>query len=158
MSFAPSVTPGDIPPLVGNDLLIPWGCSIHMYPDECRLEIASRGIDAKLLVTISNHILVNLADFEGVDELDYDVWTSKRVRDSEETGTETDMTEGVEETITDLERGSCKTFTERSSMKTESCEKETTFSIHSVESSIAIRIEENLQHAAARGLSASAAE
>ena len=64
VGFAPSVTPGDIPPLVGNDHLIPWGCSIHLYPDECRLEIPSRGIDAKLLVTTSNHILVNLADFE----------------------------------------------------------------------------------------------
>ena len=68
VSFSPSVTPGDIPPLVGNDHLIPWGCSIHLYPDECRLEIPSRGIDAKLLVTTSNHILVNLADFEGLDE------------------------------------------------------------------------------------------
>ena len=101
--FTPSVTPGDIPPLVGNDELIPWGCSIHLYPDECRLEIPSRGIDAKLLVSISNHILVNLADFEGTAEPDYDVWTSKRGRDSEETGTESDMTEGTEETITDCE-------------------------------------------------------
>ena len=66
-----------------------------MYPDECRLEIPSRGIDAKLLVTTSNNILVNLADFEGVDEPDYDVWTSKRGRDSEETGTESDMTGGL---------------------------------------------------------------
>ena len=66
-------------------------------------KIPSRGIDAKLLVTTSNHILVNLADFEGVDEPDYDVWTSKRGRDSEETGTESDMTEGTEETITDPE-------------------------------------------------------
>ena len=64
VGFAPSVTPGDIPPLVGNDHLIPWCCSIHLYPDECRLEIPSRGIAAKLLVTTSNHILVNLADFE----------------------------------------------------------------------------------------------
>ena len=102
-SFAPSVTPGDIPPLVGKDHLIPWGCSIHLYPDECRLEIPSRGIDAKLPVTTSNHILANLADFEGVDEPDYDVWISKRGRDSEETGTESDMTEGTEETITDSE-------------------------------------------------------
>ena len=46
VSFSPSVTPGDIPPLVGNDHLIPWGCSIHLYPDECRLEIPSRGIVA----------------------------------------------------------------------------------------------------------------
>ena len=103
VSFAPSVTPGDIPPLVGNDHLIPWGCSIHLSPDECRLEIPSRGIDAKFLVTTSNHILVNLADFEGVDEPDCDVWTSKRGRDSEETGTESDMIEGTEETIIDPE-------------------------------------------------------
>ena len=99
VSFAPSVTPGDIPPLVGNDHLIPWGCSIHVYPDECRLEIPSRGIDAKLLVTTSNHVLVNLADFAGMEEPDNDVWTSKRGRNSEETGTESDMTE----TITDPE-------------------------------------------------------
>ena len=101
--FAPSVTPGDIPPLVGNDHLIPSGCSIHLYPDECRLEIPSRGIDAKLHVTTSNHILVNLADFAGMEEHDYDVWTSKRGREGEETGTESDMTEGNEETITDPE-------------------------------------------------------
>ena len=99
VSFAPSVTPGDIPPLVGNDHLIPWGSSIHLYPDECRLEIPPRGIDAKLHVTSSNHILVNLADVEGMEEPDYDVWTSKRGRDSEETGTESDMTEGTEDTI-----------------------------------------------------------
>ena len=105
VSFAPSVTPGDIPPLVGNDHLIPWGCSIHLYPDECRLEIPSRGIDAKLLVTTSNHILVNLADFEGMEEPDYDVWTS------------------------------------RSSKKTDRAEKETTSSIYSVKSGIAIRTE-----------------
>ena len=34
VSFAPSITPGDIRPLVGNDHLIPWGCSINLYPDE----------------------------------------------------------------------------------------------------------------------------
>ena len=81
--------------------MIPLCCSIQLYPDECRLEIPSRGIDAKLLVTTSNHILVNLADSEGMEQLNYDVWTSKRGRDSEETGTESDMTEGTEETITD---------------------------------------------------------
>ena len=103
VSFAPSVTSGDIPPLVGNDHLIPWGCSIHLYPDECRLEIPSRGIDAKLLVTTLNHILVNLADFAGTEEPDHDVWTSKRGRDSEETGTDSETIEGIEETITDPE-------------------------------------------------------
>ena len=78
VSFAPSVTQNDISPLAGNDHLIPWGCSIHLYPDECRLEIPSRGIDAKLHVTTSNHHLVNLADFTGTEEHDCDVWTSKR--------------------------------------------------------------------------------
>ena len=29
-SFSPSVTPGDVPPLVGHDHLIPWCCSIHL--------------------------------------------------------------------------------------------------------------------------------
>ena len=103
VSFSSSVTPGDIPPLVGNDHLIPWCCSIHLNPDECCLEFPSRGIDAKLHVTSSNHILVNLADFECMNEPDYDVWTSFRGRESEETGTESDMTEGTEETITDPE-------------------------------------------------------
>ena len=79
--------------LVGNDHMIPWGCSIHLYPDECRLEIPSRGIDAKLHVTTSNHILVNLADSTGTEEHDCDVWTSKRGRESEETGTESEMTD-----------------------------------------------------------------
>ena len=60
VSFAPSVTPGDILPLVGNGFLIPWGCSIHLCPDECRLEIPPRGIDAKLLVTTSNTFLSTL--------------------------------------------------------------------------------------------------
>ena len=93
---------------MGNEHLIPWGCSIHLYRDECRLEIPSRGIDAKLLVTTSNHIFVNLADYAGMEEHDHDVWTSKRGRDSEETGTERDMTEGTEETITDPEEAPAK--------------------------------------------------
>ena len=64
VGLSPSVTPGDIPPLVSNDHLIPCGCFIHLFPEECRLEIASRGMDAKLHVTSWNHILFNLADFE----------------------------------------------------------------------------------------------
>ena len=103
VSFAPSITPGDILPLVGNDHLIPWGCSIHLYPDECWLAIPSRGIDAKLLVTSSNHILVNLEDFPGMEEHGNNVWATKRERESEETGTESEMTEGTKETITDPE-------------------------------------------------------
>ena len=157
VSFAPSVTPGDIPLLVGNDHLIPWGCSIHLYPDECRLEIPSRGIDAKLLVTSSNHILVNLADFEGVDEPDYDVWTSNRGRDSEETGTESDMTEGTEETITDPEEVPAKRSRRGvprnprvPRMKPPPAYKQLSPALQSE-----LR---KLQHAAARGSSASAAE
>ena len=141
VSFAPSVTPGDILPLVGNDHLIPWGCSLHLYPDECRLEIPSRGIDAKLHVTTSNHILVNIADFAGTEEHDYDVWTSKRGRDSEETGTESEMTDETEETFTDPDEAPAKRSRTRSSKKTESSEKETTSSIHSVESGFAVRAE-----------------
>ena len=141
VSFSPSATPGDIPPLVGNDHLIPWCCSIQLYPDECRLEIPSRGTDSKLHVISSNHILVNLADFECMDELDYDVWTSKRGRDSEETGTESDMTEGTEQTITDPEEVPAKRSRRGAPRKTESSEKEPTSSIHSIESSVAVRIE-----------------
>ena len=44
-------------------------------------------------MTTSSHILVGLADFAGMEVLDYVVWTSKRGRDSE----------GTEETITDPE-------------------------------------------------------
>ena len=57
----------------------------------------------KSILDESVFYLVNLADFECMDEPDYDVWTSKRGRDSEEAGTESDMTEGTEETITDPE-------------------------------------------------------
>ena len=157
VSFAPSVTPGDIPPLVGNDHLIPWGCSIHLYPDECRLEIPSRGIDAKLLVTTSNHILVNLADFEGVDEPDYDVWTSKRGRDSEETGTERDMTEGTEETTTDPEEVPAKRSRRGVPRKPRVPRKKPPPAYIQLSSALQSELRK-LQHAAARGSSASAAE
>ena len=157
VSFSPSVTPGDIPPLVGNDHLIPLGCSLHLYPDECRLEIPSCGIDAKLLVTTSNHILVNLADFEGVDEPDYDVSTSKRGRDSEETGTESDMTEGTEETITDPEEVPAKSSRRGVPRKPRVPRKKPPPAY--IQLSPALRSElRKLQHAAARGSSASAAE
>ena len=157
VSFAPSVTPGDIPPLVENDHLIPWGCSIHLYPDECRLEIPSRGIDAKLHVTTSNHILVNLADFEGLDEPDYDVWTSKRGRDSEETGTESDMTEGTDETITDPEEVLAKRSRRGVPSKPSVPRKKPPPAY--IQLSPALQSElRKLQYAAARGSSASAAE
>ena len=157
MSFAPSVTPGDILPLVGNDHLIPWGCSIHLYPDGCRFKIPSRGIDAKLFVTTSNHILVNLADFEGMDEPNYDVWTSKRGRDSEETGTESDMTEGTEETITDPEEVPAKRSRRGGPSKPRVPGKKPPPAY--IQLSPALQSElRKLQHAAARGSSASAAQ
>ena len=96
-------------------------------------------------MSTSNHILVTLADFEGVDELDYDVWTSKRARDSEETGTESNMTEGIEETITDPEEVPAKRSRRGAPRKP----------------SVPIKKQSELrklQHAAARGSSASAAE
>ena len=157
VSFAPSVTQNDIPPLVGNDHLIPWGCSIHLYPDECRLEIPSRGIDAKLHVTTSNHILVNLADFTGTEEHDYDVWTSKRGRESEETGTESEMTDGTEETITDPEEAPAKRTRRGVPRKPRVPRKKPPPAY--IQLSPALQSElRKLQHAAARGSSASAAE
>ena len=76
------------------------------------------------------------------EEHDYDVWTSKkRGRESEETGTESEMTDGTEETITDPQEAPAKRYTTRSSKKTESSERETTSSIYSVESGSAIRAE-----------------
>ena len=135
------MTPGDILPLVGNDHLIPWGCSIHLYPDECRLEIPSRGIDAKLHVTSSNHIIVNSADFVCMDEPDYDVWTSKRDRDSEETGTESDMTEGIEETITDPKEVPAKRSRRGAPRKPRVPRKKPPPAYIQFESSVAIRIE-----------------
>ena len=128
-----------------------------MYPDECRLEIPSRGIDAKLLVTTSNHILVYLADFEGVDEPDYDVWTSKRGRDSEETGTESDMTEGTEETITDPEEVPAKLSQRGVPRKPRVPRKKPPPAYIQLSPSLQSELRK-LQHAAARGSSASAAE
>ena len=42
--YAPSITSGSTPPVVGNDRLLPWCLSIHLYLGECPLEIPSRGI------------------------------------------------------------------------------------------------------------------
>ena len=138
--------------------MIPWVCSIHLYPEECRLEIPFRGIDAKLLVTTSKHILVNLADFEGVDEPDFDVWTSKRGRDSEETGTESDMTEGTEETIIDPEEVPAKRSRRGVPKKKKRVPRKKPPPAY-IQLRPALQTElRKLQHAAARGSSASAAE
>ena len=157
MSFSPFVTPGDILPLVENNHLIHWGCSIHLYPDECNLEIPSLGFVAKLLVTTSNHILVNFADFERMDELDYDVWTSKRGRDSEKTGTESDMTEGAEETITDPEEFLAKRSRRGAPIKSRVPRKKPPPAYIQLSPALQSALRK-LQHAAARGSSASAVE
>ena len=157
VSSSPSVTPSDIPPLVGNDHSILWVCSIQLYPDECRLEIPSRGIDAELHVTTSSHILVNRADFEGVDEPDYDVWTLKRGRDSEEKSTESDMTQGTEETIIDPEEVPAKR-SRRGVRRKPSVPRKKPPPTH-IQLCPALHSElRKLQHAAARGSSASTAE
>ena len=136
---------------------MPWGCSIHLYPDECRLEIPSRGIDAKLLVTASNHALVNLADFAGMEEDDHDVWTTRRGRESEETGTESEMTEGTEETNTDPEEAPAKRARRGVPRKPSAPRKRPPPAY--IQLSPALQSElRRLQHAAARGSSASAAE
>ena len=108
-------------------------------------------------MTTSNPILVNLADFEGVDEPDYDVWISKRGRDSEETGTESGMTEGTEETTTDPEEVLAKRSRRGVPRKPRVPRKKPPPSY--IQLSPALQSElRKLQHAAARGSSASAAE
>ena len=64
-----------------------------------------------------------------------------RTRESEETGTESEMTERTEEIITDPEEAPCKAYKKRSAKKIEGSEKETITSIYSVESCFAIRAE-----------------
>ena len=108
-------------------------------------------------MTTSNHILVNLADFAGMEEPDYDVWTSKRGRDSEETGTESEMTEGTEETITDPEEVPAKR-TRRGVPRKPSVPRKKPPPAK-IQLSPALQSElRKLQHAAARGSSASEAE
>ena len=57
-----AITDGNTPPLVGNEHLLPWCSSIHLYLGDCWLEMGSRGSKAQLMVTTSNHVLVNMAD------------------------------------------------------------------------------------------------
>ena len=128
VSFSPSVTPGDTPPLVGNDHLVPWGCKV------------------------AGDYLESLSC-----EPDYDVWTSKRGGDSEETGTESDMTEKTEDTMTDAEEVPAKRSRRGAPRKPRVPRKKPPPAY--IQLSPALQSElRKLQHAAARGLSASAAE
>ena len=108
-------------------------------------------------VTTSNHILVNLADFAGTEEHDYDVRTSKRGRESEETGTDSEMTDGTEETFTDPEEAPAKRTRRRVPRKPSVPRKKPPPAY--IQLSPALQKElRKLHHAAARGSSASAAE
>ena len=85
------------------------------------------------------------------------MWTSKRGRDSEETGTESDMTEGTEETITDPEEVPAKRSRRGVPRKPRVPRKKPPPAY--IQLSPALQSElRKLQHAAARGSSASAAE
>ena len=86
-----------------------------------------------------------------------DVWTSKRGRDSEETGTESDMTEGIEEKITDPEEFLAKRSRRRAPRKPRVLRNKPPPAY--IQLSPALQSELRiLQHAAARDSSASAAE
>ena len=40
--YAPMITDGSTPPLVGNDHLLPWGSSIHLYLGGCCGDLVKR--------------------------------------------------------------------------------------------------------------------
>ena len=108
-------------------------------------------------MTTSNHILVNLADFAGMEEPDYDVWTSKRGRDSEDIGTESEMTEGTEETITDPEEVPAKRTRRGVPRNPRVLRKKPPPAYNQLSPALQSELRK-LQHAAARGSSASAAK
>ena len=86
------------------------------------------------------------------------MWTSKRGRDSEETGTESDMTEGTEETLTDPEELPAKRSRRGVPRKKRVPKKKKPPPAY-IQLRPALQSElRKLQHAAARGSSASAAE
>ena len=92
-----------------------------------------------------------------MEEHDYDVWTTKRGRESEETGSESEVTEGTEETITDPEEAPAKRTRRGVPRKPRAPRKRPPPAY--IQSSPALQSElRKLQHAAARGSSASAAE
>ena len=93
---APSITGGSTPPLVGNDHLLPWSSSIPLNHGDCWVEIPSRGIKAKLMVTTSNNTLVNVADFGDVLEIETDLLAAKRSPvDDDSSGGEGDKASGT---------------------------------------------------------------
>ena len=81
---------------VGNDRLLPWGSSVHLYLGDCWVEIPSRGIKTKLMVTTSNQLLMNMADFVDDLEIEGNVLDAKRSHEDDDTsGGESDGTSGA---------------------------------------------------------------
>ena len=63
------------------------------YPGDGWLEIQSRRLEAKLMVTTSNHVLVNMVDFADDLEIEGDVLAAKRSHEDDDTsGGESDGT------------------------------------------------------------------
>ena len=92
-----------------------------------------------------------------MEEPDYYVWTSKEGRESEETGTESELIDGTEETITDPEEVPAKRTRRGVPRKPRAPRKKPPPAY--IQLSPALQSElRKLQHAAARGSSASAAE
>ena len=108
-------------------------------------------------MTTSNHLLVNLADFTSTEEHDYDVWTTKRGRDSEETGTESEMTDETEETFTDPDEAPTKRTRRKVPKKQGAPRKKPPPAYVQLSPAFQSKLRK-LQHACARGSSASAAE
>ena len=59
--------------------------SIRRYPGDCWLELSSRGTEAKMMVTTSDHVLMNMAGFGDDREIDGDVLFAKRSHDDDNT-------------------------------------------------------------------------
>ena len=92
---APSITDGSTAPQVGNDHLFPWDSSVHLYLDGYWL-VPSGGIKAQLMVTTSNHVLVNMADSGDDLEIAEHVLAAKRSHEDEDTyGGESGGTSGT---------------------------------------------------------------
>ena len=128
-----SITDGTTALLVGNDHLLPWGSSSRLY---CWLQIRSRGIKAKLMVTTSKHVLVNIADF-GDLEIEGDVFAAKRSHDDDTLGGESDGvcgTSALTESDADVVP---QAQTLRSLPQTKISEKEESTCGHSAESGVA---------------------
>ena len=81
--------------VVGSEHLLPRTSSIHLYLGDCLLEIPSRRIKAKFMVTTSNQKMVVMADFGDDLEIERDVLAAKRFYQDDNTSGERDGTSGA---------------------------------------------------------------